>query len=180
MFSLVHCALGPARRALLFEPSPSLSHDARALIALNGFERRAQVQVCGVGERVETRRIVEDALGFAQHAGEQDTNVATIDFTTLDEVWRRTADTPAVVKIDVEGAEGEVIRGGAALFREVRPLLFLELHMDVLERRGESVDALLRQLTACGYQFVEPDGRKQSARSLAKSLRAIVRVVGRP
>jgi FkbM family methyltransferase len=177
LFSLVHCALAPDRRALLFEPSRSLSDDARALCALNGFDARADVRVCGVSDRAGTRRMTEDALGFAQAAPEEDAAGAATEFTTLDAEWRRTGSAPAIIKIDVEGAEGEVIRGAAALLREVRPLLFLELHMDVLERRGESVDALLGQLTACGYGFTEPGGRGRSARSIATSLRAIVRLV---
>jgi FkbM family methyltransferase len=179
LFSLVHCALGPARRAVLFEPSISLTSDARALLALNGFDSRAEVRVCGVSDHVGTRRITEDALGFAQPAGEQDAHAAAIEFTTLDDEWRRTGEAPAVVKIDVEGAEAEVIRGAAALLRDVRPLLFLELHMDVLERRAESVDALLAQLTTCGYRFREPDGRARSARAIRDSLRAIIRIVAR-
>ncbi len=180
LFSLVHCALGPRRRALLFEPSLTLARDARTLLALNALEARAEVRACGVSDRAGTRRITEDALGFAQPAGADDARAATIEFTTLDAEWRRTGQAPAIVKIDVEGAEGEVIRGAAALLREVRPLLFLELHMDVLERRGESVAALLGQLTACGYRFAAPDGRARSPRAIRDSLRAIVRVVGQP
>jgi FkbM family methyltransferase len=179
LFSLVHCALGPRRRAVLFEPSMSLTRDASALLAVNGFENRAELRACGVGDRRGTRRMTEDALGFAQPADNERTGAVTIEFTTLDDEWRRTGEAPAVVKIDVEGAEAEVIRGAKALLRDVRPLLFLELHLDVLERRGESVDALLGQLAACGYRFREPDGRVRSPRAIRDSLRAIVRIVAR-
>ena len=179
LFSLVHCALGPERRAVLFEPSISLTGDARALLALNGFASRAAVRVRGVGDRAGTRLIAEDALGFAGPADDQDADAVPVEFTTLDAEWRRTGETPAIVKIDVEGAEAEVIRGAAAVLQQGRPLLFRELHMDVLEQRGESVDALLAQLTACGYRFREPDGRVRSSRAIRDSLRAIVRVVAR-
>jgi FkbM family methyltransferase len=179
LFSLVHCALGPRRRAVLFEPSMSLARDAGALLTVNGFENRAEVRACGIGDRRGTRRMSEDALGFAQPAGSAEARAVTIEFTTLDDEWRRTGIAPAVVKIDVEGAEAEVIRGATALLRDVRPLLFLELHLDVLERRGESVDALLARLTACGYRFREPDGRVRSPRAIRDSLRAIVRIVAR-
>jgi len=177
VFSLVHCALGPARRAVLFEPSISLSRDARALVALNGFDTRADVRARGVGDRCGTRLLAEDALGFAGLADDQNADAVPIEFTTLDAECRRTGDAPAVVKVDVEGAEAEVIRGAAALLRDVRPLLFLELHLDVLERRGESVEALLSDLASCGYRFREPDGRARSARAIRDSLRAIVRIV---
>jgi FkbM family methyltransferase len=179
LFSLVYCALSPDRRAVLFEPSASLTKDAGRLIALNGFEGRAEVRVCGVGDRTGQRDIVEDALGFAREASAGAPGAEPIAFTTLDDEWRRTGVAPAVVKIDVEGAEAEVIRGAAALLRTVRPILFLELHMDELERRGESTKALLAQLTAAGYRFGEPDGRPRSARALTRSLRAIIRIVAR-
>ncbi len=179
LFSLVYCALSPDRRAVLFEPSTSLTKDAGRLIALNGFERRAEVRVCGVGDRAGHRDIVEDALGFAREAGSGAAGAEPIAFTTLDDEWRRTGVAPAIVKIDVEGAEAEVIRGAAALLRDVRPILFLELHMDELERRGESTKALLAQLTSAGYRFAEPDGRPRSARALTRSLRAIIRIVAR-
>ncbi len=177
LFSLVHCALSPDHRAVLFEPSPSLANDARGLLALNGFDGRADVRACGIGDRAGRRQIVEDALGFAIEAQSGAAGAEPIEFTTIDDEWRRTGVAPSIIKIDVEGAEAEVVRGAAALLREVRPVLFLELHMDVLERRGESASALLAQLTAAGYRFTEPGGRARSARSLSDSLRAIVRIV---
>lgn len=177
IFSLVHCALGPERRAVLFEPSTSCASDASALLSLNGFATRADVRVLGLGDRAGRRPIVEDASGFACVADAQTPGAAPIEFTTLDDEWRRTGESPAVVKIDVEGAEAEVVRGAGALLREVRPLLFLELHLDLLERRGESIDALLAQITAAGYRFRDPGGGSRSPRSIRDSLRAIVRVV---
>lgn len=178
LFSLVHCALAPDRRALLFEPSASLAADAARLIAMNGFEPRAAVRVCGLGERLERRRIVEDALGFARDAGPA--AGADVEFTTLDEEWRRAGEAPAMVKIDVEGAEAAVIRGGAGLLRTARPVLFLELHLDELERRRESTAALLQRLAAIGYRFAEPNGASRSASAVASSLRAIVRLIATP
>jgi FkbM family methyltransferase len=177
LFSLVHCALSPDHRAVLFEPSPSLAKDARGLLALNGFDGRAEVRACGVGDRAGRRQIVEDALGFAIDAQRGAAGAEAVEFTTIDDEWRRTGVAPSIVKIDVEGAEAEVVRGAAALLRDVRPVLFLELHMDELERRGESTGALLAQLTAAGYRFTDSGGRPRSPRSLADSLRAIVRIV---
>jgi len=176
LFSLVHCAVAPDRRAVLFEPSPSLASDAARLLSLNEFASRAEVRRCGAGDRRERRRIAEDALGFARDAVEGDAGV-DVEFTTLDEEWRRIGAPPAIVKIDVEGAEGEVIRGASALLRTARPVLFLELHLDELERRGESVENLLRTLDENGYRFAEPDGSRRTIGSIARSLRAIVRLV---
>jgi FkbM family methyltransferase len=176
IFSLVHCAMSPARRAVLFEPSNSLTRDARALIDLNGFQDRAHVRVCGIGERKEVRQIVEDDLGFAREAAENHA-AHSVEFITLDDEWQRTRLAPAILKIDVEGAEAEVIRGASAILREAPPLIFIELHTDVLEARGESLSDLLRDLVSANYRFREPNGKGLSAASLSRSLRAIIRLV---
>jgi FkbM family methyltransferase len=176
IFSLVHCAMSPRHRAVLFEPSDSLARDAAALIALNGFQDRAAVRVCGIGERKEVRRIIEDDLGFARDAAENQAAHA-VEFTTLDEEWQRTRLAPAILKIDVEGAEAEVIRGASAILRDAPPLIFIELHTDVLEARGESFNGLLHGLSSANYHFRDPNGKSLSAASVARSLRAIIRLV---
>ena len=190
LFALLHCALGRSRRAVLLEPSRSLAADARELLAMNGFGSRAVVRVCGAGERAERRTIVEDALGFARivdlrnseprttNDDPRSTNYET-EFTTLDDEWRRLGRDPAVVKIDVEGSEAEVLRGATALTAKVRPVLFLELHVDELRARGESVAALLAPLEGAGYQFYDPGGRLASTPRIRRSYRAILRLVGR-
>jgi FkbM family methyltransferase len=187
LFALLHCALGPSRRAVLLEPSASLAADARELLAMNGFASRADVRVCGAGERVERRTIVEDALGFARivdlRGSVRTTNheLRTIEagFTTLDDEWRRIGRDPAVVKIDVEGAEAEVLRGATALIGNVRPVLFLELHLDELRARGESVASMLAPLQKAGYQFYDPGGRLLSTARVQRSYKAILRLVAR-
>jgi FkbM family methyltransferase len=55
---------------------------------------------------------------------------------------------PTFVKIDVEGAETEVLRGATNLLRKVRPVLYLEIGPDALAnccKLLESVDYRLRR-----------------------------------
>ena len=69
----------------------------------------------------------------------------------LDSIWDG-AGQPAVafVKIDVEGAEVEVIAGAERLLRECRPAL-------VVEVRPEETEAeVRRRLEALGYEDVTP------------------------
>ncbi|HET7694623.1 MAG TPA: FkbM family methyltransferase [Vicinamibacterales bacterium] len=177
LFSLVHLAVDPRHRAVLIEPSRPLAAAATALLASNDASRRADVLVAGAGERSGTRRIVLDPLGFAQPAGEA--GGEAVPFTTVDDLCGTRALAPAILKIDVEGAEAEVLRGARATLRAHRPAICLELHLDVLERRGDALGALLDDLAAIGYRFESTRGRAVPLWRLRRSLMAIVRVVAR-
>lgn len=57
---------------------------------------------------------------------------------------------PDVAKIDVEGAEGHVLRGMARALHSIR-VLFVELHPDALPAFGDSVQSVLDLL--CAHDF---------------------------
>ena len=57
------------------------------------------------------------------------------------------------IKMDVEGAEPQVVCGAARLLREDRLIILSELHPTQLERAsGVSADQFLEQLRALGYR----------------------------
>jgi FkbM family methyltransferase len=59
---------------------------------------------------------------------------------------------PALVKIDVQGAEMLVLKGAAGILEVAGPALFIELHEEGLSRFGTSVSAILDHLSERGYQ----------------------------
>jgi FkbM family methyltransferase len=48
--------------------------------------------------------------------------------TTLDQFVRGSHRPPSLIKVDVEGAEAEVLKGAEEIFREARPILICEVH----------------------------------------------------
>jgi len=56
------------------------------------------------------------------------------------------------VKIDVEGAELDVLRSGERLLRRERPVLLIEIHGYALPAFGASVEAVRDFLAALGYR----------------------------
>lgn len=179
LFAVVHLALAPAHRAVLFEPSPPLSSASADWLALNAMTDRGAVRCAGVGNLVETRMIEIDALGFAVPS--RGTLAATeVPFTTIDHVCRAEGLRPAIIKIDVEGHEREVLVGARETLARDRPILCLELHLDVLEQRGGAIAPLLALLEATGYTFETSAGTRVSALQLRHSLKAILRIVARP
>jgi len=75
---------------------------------------------------------------------------ATVPVVALDEVVTRRP--VRLIKMDVEGAEPQVLRGAATLIREDRPTILAELHPVQLDRTSAAtVDGFLRQVNDLGY-----------------------------
>jgi hypothetical protein len=55
------------------------------------------------------------------------TSTAIVETTTLDSLVLDINETPTVIKIDVQGNEPVVLRGGRNLFANNRPKIFLEI-----------------------------------------------------
>jgi len=83
-----------------------------------------------------------------------------VPLTTLDDFCgAQGLDRADLVKIDVEGYEGHVLRG-APLVLASRPALALELHLDCLARYGSSPQAVLGLIDLASYEasmMVRPD-----------------------
>lgn len=84
-------------------------------------------------------------------------DVVEVAVTTLDEL--ATGRMPTLVKIDVEGAELDVLRGGERLLAaRPSPTLIMELN-GLCERFGASPTMIRDHLARFGYMLYEYDGR---------------------
>jgi FkbM family methyltransferase len=72
---------------------------------------------------------------------------------TLDDYFGERGVAPDIIKIDVEGAEMDVLRGASSLLKQARPLLFLELHPTKLAGFSSSVPEIVEYLERTGYSF---------------------------
>lgn len=70
----------------------------------------------------------------------------------LDTYCNKLGVVPSVIKIDVEGAEGEVMRGSQNLLETFHPLVFLSLHPWALKDFGDSKADLLSWIEERGYK----------------------------
>jgi len=77
---------------------------------------------------------------------------------SLDSFSKRRNVIPEIIKIDVEGAEGMVLRGSQKILRQYRPILFLSLHPRHLELLEETADEVCSYLTDLNYQLLNMDG----------------------
>jgi len=133
-----------------FEPTDATFERLRQHIALNRMEGTVHAH----------RLALSDAPGTASMHGRDgnsgaafvEPGVGAVQVSTLDAfVAERGLRRLDFMKIDVEGFEERVLRGGERVLRELRPSILLEVQPTTLERAGSSVRRLADLLTSHGY-----------------------------
>jgi FkbM family methyltransferase len=153
-------AVGPAGRVYAFEPFDDNADLLDRSMAENRFGDRIELRRAAVGSTSGTATLTfpRETLntggayllrhGTAPLAGnlEKAIPVAALDDLPLRRPVR-------FIKMDVEGAEPQVLRGAARLIREDRPIILSELHPVQLARAsGESTESFLALARDMGYQ----------------------------
>lgn len=142
--------VGETGRVLAFEPQPKIFHMLCANVALNGIGNVTTYQA-GVGQKLGTMRVStpneEKRVNFGGISlGEEGPEV--VDIVTLDSLKLERLD---FVKIDVEGMEEAVIRGGAETLKRLKPRLYVE--NDGGAEKIEASAALIKTIRALGYRL---------------------------
>jgi len=185
LFSVAYCLAHPANRAVAFEPSLPLVARIQEMARLNGVDQRLQVIAKAVADSAGDRQLMLAANGdFVQvvpfkGTAQNEWQSVAIATTTLDLASAGSA-PPTILKIDVEGFEWEVVRGGMSLIATARPTVFLEVHLNYLEQRAISPRDVVEPLAACGYRFTDLAGRRQSVRRISTSWASVLHVIGTP
>jgi FkbM family methyltransferase len=143
-------------RVHAFEPEPRNAEHLEQNILLNGL-RNVRIHRCALGKRNGTITLfVDGQTGEGTHSIMEDHRDGR---ATLEVVLRRGVDAaehignpPDVLKIDVEGAEWEVLSGFEDLLRigRVREIL-VEVHPESLRAAGTTPERLEQWLASFGY-----------------------------
>jgi FkbM family methyltransferase len=120
------------------------------------IHRRALADRSGVGEMVTHVRTFNPGAAWLRAPGEHvpsgsaGERVQTVALDDLRDLPRPVA----FVRLDVEGAEGLVVRGAARLLAADRPVLLIEVHVNRLPRiSGLTASSMLGELRAQGYRL---------------------------
>jgi FkbM family methyltransferase len=149
---------GPEARAVALDPSPFACRILRIQAALNQATSRLEVVQATASDHTGSEPMV--AIGaladgyFATPAtGEARRELTVTQATTLDDLATAQRLAPTHLKIDVEGAEQAVLRGGRRLLNgDQAPILFLEMHNQVVRHRGGDPTQTLALLRSFGYR----------------------------
>ena len=136
-----------------FEVAPRTAEDLRRVVAGAGLGRRVRVHGFGLSDRDGTAFLRRTRHSYLAGIAESGDPVAVRRLDSL------ALPPPDLIKIDVEGHEAAVLRGGLDLIARHRPLIFLESWY-----RPDDAAAMLapiRLLAGLGYRFFRPLWRRR-------------------
>jgi FkbM family methyltransferase len=176
VFSLVAAHFGG--RAVAVDPSPSAVRMIAVQADLNGLGDRIEIVRAAVGESAGSLNLLGSGVFsdgyFKVVRGRPQRELTEIPATTIDELSARFG-VPSHIKVDVEGYEAAVLRGARKTLAKNSPLLFLELHNEMVACEGGDPHALLDELDGIGYATFSTDGERIDRQAiLAKPIARIL------
>ena len=183
--SALFCAANPQNRVFSFEPSPILAERIHEIRELNSFGERIRIEPIGIGDATKGVEMLLDPVGgFVQVQRFQHTMWGTpqpmsVPMERIPDAAARLGVVPQFVKLDVEGYEHEAITGGLDFFKEHKPVIFLELHLNYLDQRNLSARVVVEMLGQCGYRLYTCGGSPLRAQQIYDSPLPSVHVVAR-
>jgi FkbM family methyltransferase len=184
LFSLAALHFGGAQaRAVAIEPSPVATRILRIQAALNHLDSRLSIIEACVGDHGGQKHMV--AVGvigsgyFVAPTMEQFSGELTrTNVVTIDELSANFKALPTHIKLDVEGGEFAALMGARTVLRQFKsPLLFIELHNQMVRDRGGEPESVLELLKNCGYKTFACDGSEMNRESILR--RPLVRLMAK-
>ena len=153
-------------RIASFEPFPTTRSRFEKNLTLNP-ESKDSITIYPIAlgaEKAQVPMIIESPGNsggnrMSSESEEDSSEVTSVELRTLDS-WMTEEGWPRVdfIKVDVEGFEHEVIKGGMKILERFHPDLFIELDNNTLSAQGSSSRQLIDALSGLGYEVEDVEG----------------------
>ena len=183
-FSVIAARLvGPQGMVLAFEPLTDNSRFIRRNARLNRFRNLeifqfAVADSCSFADFCVTEYSGGSVLALADHRAPDVERVVRVPTVTIDHlIFERGFKPPSVIKIDVEGAEAEVLEGMRRCLAIHRPVVIYEIddiEQKYVDRKQNKCDAILNE---AGYHLQRLEDSYLGSRWLVRHTMAIPPVV---
>ena len=148
-------ALNPDLKLYLFEMNRNLVELIEHNLKANGLDS-AEVVNQAVSDRTKPIGYADGSVdaGLSMHAPGELSGEVIAESVSLDEFFDSKGVTPDVIKIDVQGAEMEALRGAEQILRRCHPVIFLEVHPKFVGAFGTTPQEVYGFLTETGYDEI--------------------------
>jgi len=176
VFSLAAAHFGG--KAVAIDPSPIATRMIARQSALNGLTDGVRIIQAAVSDEngvvdMLSSGVFSDGY-FKITQGRAKNELTRTPAITIDQLVNKDG-IPTHIKIDVEGQEAAVLRGGRGTLDQFSPILFLELHNEMVIAEGGDPNLILDELTRLKYETFAPNGNSLGRNAILR--RPITRIV---
>jgi FkbM family methyltransferase len=160
--------VGPRGKVIAIEPEEQNYNSLLAALGRANLLERVEALKAVAATEPGMAHLELNPLHPADHKLSQSDAGVPVTAVTLDNLVQDVGPLrPALVKIDVQGAEMLVLQGMTGLLKIAGPALFIELAEQGLNRYGSSVSAVLGLLARHGYEsfWLTRSGPEKASRS---------------
>jgi FkbM family methyltransferase len=153
-------------RIISFEPTPGTFALLKETLRLNKCSNVTPVQAAVSAAEGQATFYVSHTAGcnsnsLVKNREEKDLSAYDVKLVTIDSIVATHNLRPSLIKIDAEGAELDVLKGGVKTFKELKPVLILGLHPAFIKQKGDSLQEIWDLLAAVPYK-VEMDNKEMT------------------
>jgi FkbM family methyltransferase len=157
---------GPTGKIICFEPTPGTYSILKETLRLNHCDNVTAVQAAVSDKEGNATFYVSSTAGCNSNSlikNEWGGNPVGYDvkLVTIDSLASTNSIKPNLIKIDAEGAEQDVLKGGLKTFKNYKPVLILGLHPAFIKEKGDSLEAIWELLISIPYK-INLDGKEMS------------------
>jgi FkbM family methyltransferase len=149
---------GPTGKIICFEPTAGTFSILKQTLRLNHCDNVIARQAAVSDKEGTATFYVSHTAGCNSNSlvknksGDQ-LSAYDVPLVSIDSIVAEYTIHPSLIKIDAEGAELDVLKGGIKTFRDHQPVLILGLHPAFITQKGDSLEAIWELLTENGYQL---------------------------
>ena len=158
LFSVCSSQLtGPTGKIICFEPTPGTFAVLKDTLRLNHCDNVIALPAAVSDKEGTATFYVSETAGcnsnsLVKNKPGKELSGYEVRLVTIDSIVAEYNLQPSLIKIDAEGAELDVLKGGIKTFKDHKPLLILGLHPAFIVQKGDSLEAIFNLLSASGYR----------------------------
>ena len=152
--------LRPGGRLITFEPSSANLRYLKQHLSVNNCDNVTVVE-CLVGKK-------NGHVKFFEQKDAELYSEVTRTQLSIDSYCAEHAIIPQIIKMDIEGAEVDALKGAKEILISCKPIVFLSVHPREIELMGTTLDELQRFLQEINYSISEINGAPVKSFRLAE------------